>query len=79
MTVEAVLGEVKGDEPGVPVVSLLPHMTPMFCCGATACAKEILSKVEASAKWSQTLDFACSKLDGNRCDFCFKLADKVHR
>ena len=79
MTIEAVDQEVKGHWKGVPVVSLLPHMTQMYCCGAQACHEEMSSKVFAWGKWSIAVAMARNKLFGNRCSFCFKLAEEVHR
>ena len=80
MTVEAVNGEVKGCKKGVPVVSLLPHMTQMFSCGAPACDEEMVSKVIAWRKWRSALTLAYNKLGAeNECNFCFKLAEEVHR
>ena len=79
MTVEAVHQEVKGCKKGVPTVSLLPHMAPMFCCGAPACDEEMSSKGDAWWKWRAALALARNKLFGNRCNFCFKLAEEVHR
>ena len=79
MTVEAVKGEVRGCEKGVPVVSLLPHMTPMYCCGAPGCHEEMTTKGDAWLMWRNALSLTRNKLFGNRCNFCFKLAEKVHR
>ena len=79
MPVEAVDREVKGYGKGVPVVSLLPHMTPMYCCGAPTCEEEMSSKVNAWEKWHMAIALACNKLFENRCNFCFKLAEEVHR
>ena len=82
MTVEAVDREVRGCEKGVPVVSLRPHMTPMFCCKAPACEEEMLSKVKAWDRWDTwyaAVLLTRGKLKANRCNFCFKLAEEVHR
>ena len=79
MTVEAVDQQVKGYWKGVPVVSLLPHMTPMYCCGAPVCHEEISSKANAWGKWSIAITLARNKLFENRCSFCFKRAEEVHR
>ena len=79
MTVEAVDGEVKGCNEGVPVVSLLPHMTQMYCCLAPACEEEMDSKVNAWRMWRNAIALAHNKLIENHCNFCFKLAEEVHR
>ena len=79
MTVEAVSRKVEGCERGVAVVSLLPHMTPMYCCGASTCEEEMDSKENAWWKWSNAVILASNKLFGNRCNFCFKLSEEVHR
>ena len=80
MTVEAVCVEVKGCEKGVPVVILLPHLTPLYCCGAPTCEEEEMTpKVKAWRKWSTAIIMTHNKLLGNHCDFCFKLAEDVHR
>ena len=79
MTVEAVEFEVKGCRKGVPVVSLLPHLTPMYCCGAPTCEEEMTSKLEAQGKWSTVVNLARNKLYWNCCNFCFKVAEDVHR
>ena len=79
MTVEAVDQQVKGYWKGVPVVSLLPHMTQMYCCLAPACEEEMVSKVKAWWKWRNAITLAHNKLIENFCNFCFKLAEEVHR
>ena len=79
MTVEAVNEEVKGFERGVPAVSLLPNMTPIYYCGAPACEEEMNSKVKAWWKWRVAVSLAHNKLLGNSCNFCFKLSEEVHR
>ena len=79
MTVEAVYAEVKGCGKGVPAVSLLPHFPPMYGCGAPTCEEEMTSKVKAWSKWSLAVTLTRNKLDKSRCNFCFKLAEEVHR
>ena len=79
MPVEAVDREVKGYGKGVPVVSLLPHMTPMYCCGEPTCDEELISKVKSWSKWTKAVMLTCDKLVKNRCNFCFKRAEGVHR
>ena len=79
MTVEAVEFEGKGCMKGVPVVSLLPHLTPMYGCGAPTCQEEMGSKLKARGKWKTAVDLTCNKLLWNCCNFCFKMAEDVHR
>ena len=82
MTVEAVNGEIKGCEKGVATVSLLPNMTPMYCCSTGigyGCDAETASKENAWWKWRNAVVVARNKLSGNRCNFCFKLSEEVHR
>ena len=79
MTVEAIRHEVKGGKKGVPTLCLLPYMAPMFCCGAPTCDVEMTSKEGGWWKWRAALCLTRNKLFGNRCNFCFKLAEKVHR
>ena len=79
MTIEAVFPEVTGCESGVATVSLLPNMTPLYCCGASTCDNNMASKGQAWYKWRIALSLAINKLSGNTCNFCFKLSEEVHR
>ena len=80
MTVEAVCGEGKGAcVKGVPVLSLLPHLTQMYSCGAPTCQEEIISKERAWSKWHSAVSLTYQKLAKNRCNFCFKVTERVHR
>ena len=77
LTVEAVERELRGGS--VPTVSLQPHMTEMYCCGAPACKEEMVSKLNAWEKWRAAVALTTHKLKANRCNFCFKQSDVVHR
>ena len=79
MTVVAVFGEVEGTCSGTPSVALIPHLPPLFNCGASTCMKEIVVKLEVHAKWRAGLVATYVKLRPNKCDFCFQLPQKVHR
>ena len=79
MTVQAVDGESKGCEKGVPTVLLLPYRGYLYYCGAPICQEEMASKVKAWGKWRMAVQLAYDKLCKNRCGFCFKLSEDVHR
>ena len=73
MTVEAVKREVEGWRKDVSSVCLLPFFPILFGCGGDDCAKDLARKMQVWYDW----DWA--KLAFNKCDFCFKLAETVHR
>jgi len=80
MTVAAVYGEVKGSYGlGTPFVALLPYLPPIFGCGAFTCAKGMGEKRAAHNKWRSGVGAMYIKLKPNKCDFCFKLTEEVHR
>ena len=80
VTIEAVVREVKGWQKGVPAVCLLPFMPILFCCGQPTCSEGFISpKLKAWDDWSLAVDMTKGKLEFNRCDYCFKLAENVHR
>ena len=80
MNVAAVDCEVKGCWEGISTVSILPFLPPLFNCGALACENELLRKMKAGVgKLFFGLAVAVTRLQTKRCDYCFMLAEKVHR
>ena len=79
VTVEAVAREVEGLHMDVPIVCILPFMLPMFHCGKAGCAEEFSKKLRLWDDWSIAVVAVQKKLDCNKCDFCFKLSEKVYR
>ena len=79
MTVTAVYGEVEGRYKSSPAVALLPHMAPMFCCSHDNCEAQMADKRVAYFKWKLGVLATFDKLWSSRCDYCFKLSEKVHR
>ena len=80
MTVIAVAGEAEGCYKSTAVVALLPHMAPMFCCGHGNCAAQMEDKINSEGTWSFGISATFEKLwSASRCDYCFKLSDKVNR
>jgi len=80
MTVTAVDREVAGCYNSTATVALLPHMAPMFCCGHGNCEAQTADKVIAYQKWKVGVLATFDKLrSASRCDYCFKLSEKVHR
>ena len=81
MTVEAVHRdrEIKGDGKGAPAVNLMPHLTLMYCCAAPTCEGEMAPKKKAWMRWREAVTLTHNKLFKNRCNFCFKLAEGLHR
>ena len=77
LTVAAVEGEVKGCYYGVSTVLLEPHLTLLFACSATSCNDQMASQMSNWSKWALAVIATHNKL--MRCDFCFKLAEEVHR
>ena len=77
--VAAVSGEVLGCYNGIPTVSILPFLPPMFSCGAKTCEVEFLRRNRAFAKLAVGLSATLAKLESTRCDFCFLVAEKAHR
>ena len=73
--VEALYGEKRGL--GCALVN--PHSSPTFMCGKPACDKEMVKKMGAWADWLLAEKALFNKLQITRCDFCFKLAEKVKR
>ena len=81
MTVAAVIGEAGkwGECTGIPAVEILPFLPPLFICGAKPCHAQWLEKRRAFSGLTAGLHAACSRLSSSRCDFCFMMAEKVHR
>ena len=79
MDVAAVDREVKGCYEGIPTVSIYPFLPPLFCCGANTCRMEDERKYNAFLKLHLGLGATRARLLPTRCDYCFLLAEKVHR
>merc|ERR1719341_1892170 len=77
--VDAVEGEVLGCYEGIPTVSIFPFLPPLFCCGANTCKVEEERKEDAFLQLHLGLGATRGKLRPTRCDYCFLLAEKVHR
>ena len=79
MDVAAVSEEVKGCFVGFPAVSVLPFLPPLFDCGAKTCKGKHASKMTAFTQLDFGLSATRARLQSRRCDYCFMLAEKVHR
>ena len=79
MDVEAVSDEVEGCYVGIPTVSILPFMPPLFSCGAETCGREISGKEKAFTNLGFGLGATLDKFQSTRCDYCFLLSEKAHR
>ena len=79
IVVEAIVGQAKGTRVNVPSVSVEPHLSRIFHCGEKSCMKQTNSKILLVWKWNMAVYAARARLAENRCDFCFKLSEKVHR
>ena len=79
MDVAAVSGEVLGRCVGIPAVSIIPFLPPMFKCGAETCKVELLRKKDAFVKLYFGLGATLVKLRSTTCDYCFLRAEKAHR
>jgi len=77
--VVAVSEEVKGCFVGFPAVSILPFLPPLFDCGAKTCKEKHVSKTIDLTQLYCGLSATRAKLQSRRCDYCFMLAEKVHR
>merc|ERR550519_2308807 len=77
--VAAVSTEVLGCYVGIPAVSILPYLPPLFDCGAQTCEVKHASKRNAFAQLFLGLGATHTRLQSRRCDYCFMLAEKVHR
>ena len=63
----------------MPTVVVLPYLPRMFFCEEKICVEESKRRILDFAKWLAAVCAASSRLAPNRCDFCFKLSEKVHR
>jgi len=79
MTVTAVYGEVEGCYKFTATVAVLPYMAPLFSCRRNDCGSKMIDKVFAHQKWQTGVTATTNKLLSSRCDYCFKLSEKVHR
>ena len=72
---------VSASEPESNMHSVIvhPYLPRMFFCGETHCVEESQRRIWDSSKWFAAVDAARARLKPNRCDFCFKLSEKVHR
>ena len=77
--VAAVAGEVEGCYEGIHTVSIYPFLPPLFFCGAKTCIVEDERKEDAFAQLQLGLGATRTRLRSTRCDYCFLLAEKVHR
>ena len=81
MTVAAVGGEVLGAFRGLgpPGIILLPYLSPIIYCVGSKCTTQVDAKREAWNKFALAVNASYNKLSENKCDYCFKLANEVHR
>ena len=79
IVVGAISGPVHGFKCVVPSVWVSPYFPRIFYCSETSCQEQAGSKLMLSYKWRVGVTAALTKLAPNRCDFCFKLSEKVHR
>ena len=77
--VAAVDGEVKGCFVGIPVVSILPFLPPLFNCGAKTCKVKNRSQKDALTQMFLGIGATWVRLQSMSCDYCFMMAEKVHR
>ena len=56
-----------------------PYLPRMFFCGDEFCVEESDRRIFTFYKWVVAVNAAVVRLKPNRCDFCFKLSEKVHR
>ena len=64
---------------GVPAVSILAFLPPLFDCGALTCKVKHGKKNSAFGQLYMGLNATLARLGSKRCDYCFMLAEKVHR
>ena len=63
----------------VPVVALLPYLLPTFACTATKCRDQLKTTCHGWLTWNLALKSIGFGLLANKCDFCFKASEEVHR
>ena len=78
IVVEAIAYQAKGMEDG-PSVLVVPHLFRIFHCRDKSCMQQTTSQILLVARWKMAVSAARARLAENRCDFCFKLSEKVHR
>ena len=74
----AVNGEFVGSR-RVPSVSIMPFQPQLFSCGAELCDKAIVRGEDAFRKMWTGVSLTHLRLKPSMCDYCFLLAEKVHR
>ena len=71
--------EAGGPGSNIHKVIVHPYLPRMFFCGETLCVEESERRILPFYKWLAAVCAAFARLAPNRCDFCFKLSEKVHR
>ena len=71
--------EAGGPGSNIHNVIVHPYLPRMFFCGETLCVEESERRILPFYKWLAAVCAAFARLAPNRCDFCFKLSEKVHR
>ena len=56
-----------------------PYFPRMFVCREKFCVEQMNILLRPCLKWRVAVNTAIAKLKENRCDFCFKFSEKVHR
>ena len=74
-----VVAEGEGWRKDVPTVCLLPFLPILFFCGGANCLGDFAKKINTWSDWATAAKMTYNKLAFNKCDFCFKLAENVHR
>ena len=71
--------EAGGPGSNIHKVIVHPYLPRMFFCGETLCVEESERRILPFYKWLAAVCAAFARLAPNRCDFCFKFSEKVHR
>ena len=79
--VEMIVLTVSGEFVGfrMPSVSIQPFQPQLFSCGAELCDKAIVRGEDAFRKMWTGVSLTHLRLKPSMCDYCFLLAEKVHR
>ena len=64
---------------GVPCVTLPLYRTPMIVCTDKSCREQMRNILDLDVPWAAARSATYAKLLPNKCDFCFKRSEKVHR
>ena len=56
-----------------------PYFPRMFVCREKFCVEQMNILLRPCLKWRVAVNTAIAKLKENRCDFCFKFSERVHR